>query len=295
MVWRWSGPAPLVVSILVLSGCGTEPVHETSTLTLPAFPVVVAEWTAMGDTEYRDTDSIYGYINGHAEVYMAYGMKHCVSQRYSGPDGGDEIVVDLFEMASPADAYGVFSHDHAGETVEIGQGGVFRHGWLSFWKGGWYGSIYSSGGDESSRRAVVDVAGAVAEIIPGGGEVPDLVLELPSDGLDEATVCFLRSPQILNAHVFVGGDNVFEIGPEVEAVVARYEESEASAHLIVVRYPNEAAAEAVEDRARNDAESGADRPEMMIGRSGSILAAVVGSDVEPWGETLLAEALGGDE
>ena len=294
MAGRWSNRLLLASISFLVSGCGPVPDHEMDAVIQPSFPPEVAGWTAAGDREDYDTESIYAYINGHAEVYLAYGMKRCVSRRYSQSEGGGEIVVDLFEMASPADAFGVFSHDRAGETVEVGQGGVFRHGWLSFWTGTWYGSIYSTDGEESSRQSVVDVGRAVAEGLPGGGEVPGLVSKLPVNGLEEATVCFLRSPQILNAHVFVGSDNIFGLGPDVEAVVGAYDLDGSAAHLVLVYYPSEAAAMAVEDRAREFANVDSNRPTMVVGRQGALLAAVVGGDTGEHAESLLIQAFGGE-
>ena len=284
----------VVLSILVVAGCGpsSEPVEDD--LIVPTFPIEVAGWTAEGDAEVYDTESIYAYIDGHAEVYLAYGMKRCLSRRYIRSEVDGEIVVDLFEMASPADAFGVFSHDRVGEDVEVGQGGIFRHGWLSFWTGSWYGSVYSSGDGAAARDAVLAVGRVVAEGLPEGGEIPAFVDRLPTGGLDESSVCFLRSPQILNAHVWVGNDNVFGLGPEVEAVVGTYEEAGTVAHLVVVRYPSEASAEAVEQGARDGDDSATDQPEMVVGRRGSIVAAVVGSDMGDWGEALLTEVLGGN-
>jgi len=280
--------------VLLVGGCAPVPNEESHGVTGPSFPADVIGWTAEGDAEVYDTESIYRYIDGHAEVYLAYGMKRCVSRRYIRSEGGGEIVVDLFEMASPADAFGVFSHDRYGEEAAVGQGGVFRYSWLSFWTGSWYGSVYSSDDGAEARDAVLAVGRAVAEGLPEGGEVPTLVDRLPTVGLDESSVCFLRSPQILNAHVWVGNENLFGLGPEVEAVVGTYEEDGKVAHLVVVRYPSEASAEAVEQGARDGAESVTDQPEIVIGRRGSIVAAVVGADVDDWGEALLTEALGGN-
>ena len=100
----------LVVSAIACRQASDQREGHVSTLVLP---LEVAGWTASGDSEIYDTESIFAYIDGHAEVYLAYGMKRCVSRRYVESDGGAEIVVDLFEMASPADAFGVFSHDRS--------------------------------------------------------------------------------------------------------------------------------------------------------------------------------------
>jgi hypothetical protein len=257
-------------------------------------PAAAAGWTADGDEQLFDTESIYGYINGHAEVYLAYGMKRCASRRYLAPGGEGEIVVDLFEMASPADAFGVFSHDRDGDDVLVGQGAIYRLGWLSFWKGPWYGSVYATGSSDSTREDVLAVAGAVAEGLSGSGEVPALVERLPVEGLDERSVCFLRSPQILNAHVFVGGGNILGLGPDVSAVIGEYATADGSVHLVIVEHPDEAAAEAVEKHAREAARAGTDGPEMMLARKGVLVAAVIGDERGDISASLLDVVMGGE-
>lgn len=259
----------------------------------PVLPPEAGGWTAAGNEEVYDAESIFAYINGHAEVYLAYGMQRCISRRYILEDGDAEIVVDLFEMASPADAFGVFSHDRTGEIVAVGRGAIFRHGWLSFWKGRWYGSVYSSGGDEGAREAVLEVGRSVADSLEGGGEVPALVDRMPAAGLDPASVCYLHSPQILNAHVYLGGDDLFGLAPGVGAVVGKYDLGGNDIHLILVQYPDEAAAEMVEARVRADDGAGGERPAMVFGRNGGLLGAVVGTETDEGVESLLEEALGG--
>jgi len=283
----------LVLTCALVVACGPSSEPEDDRLSAPVLPLEAGGWVATGGEETYDTESIFAYIDGHAEVYLAYGMDRCVSRRYSVADGDVEIMVDLFEMASSADAYGVFSHDRAGEIVAVGQGAIFRHGWLSFWKGRWCGSIYASGGDEDTRQAVLDVGRAVADTLEGGGEVPALVDQLPDSGLDQTSVCYLHSPQILNAHVYVGGDDLFGLVPGIGAVVGEYRVGETAVHLILVQYPDEETAGAVARRVR--AEEGVEvaRPAMVIGRNGGLLAAVVGAESDENVQLLLEEALGG--
>jgi len=287
----------LVCGLLVAGttvGCGMSPRGRGVGVTDPGFPERVGDWTAEGVTETYDTETIYDYIDGHAEVYLAYGMRRCLSQRYLAPDGKGEIVVDLFEMASPADAFGVFSHDRAGDEIAVGQGGVYRHGWLSFWEGSWNGSIYASTDGEDAEHAVIAIGEAVSKELPGGGEVPTLVNRLPQQGLDPASVCFLRSVQILNAHVWVGSDNLFELGPETEAVVGAYDLDGLAIHLLVIRYPDDASAARAEARVRDSAAtSAAGLPAMTVGRAGDLVAAMIGPDIGEAGDALIEQALGG--
>lgn len=283
----------VVLCVAALSvGCSPAADEGESSVIVQPLADELAGWDADGAQETYDTESIYAYIDGHAEVFLAYGMRRCVARRYLGPEGVGEVVVDLFEMPSPADAYGVYSHDRSGEVVDVGQGAIYRLGWLSFWKGSWYGSVYA--GDDAAREDVIGLAAAVADGLPGGGEPPELPGRLPSAGLDETSVCYLRSPQILNAHVWVGPDNPFGLGPETEAVVGEYALDGGPAHLVIVRYPDGDAAARAEERLRVTASDDAGTPAMTIGRSDDLIAAAVGGPGGDDTAALLEQALGGE-
>jgi hypothetical protein len=274
-----------VVLVGLMTSCsgGTPTAGETEA-TDPRLPDGAAGWTAVDDGQIYDTESIYSYINGHAEVYMAYGMVRCISRRYSGPEGEPDIVLDLFEQASPADAYGVFTHDRDGEEVEVGQGGLFRHGWLSFWKDRWFGSVYAEGESDASAEAVIALGRSVADSIEGVGQVPAMVADLPDSGLDSRSVRFFHTQEILNGVVYLGYDNVLRFGPEVDAVVGRYTQEGGTGWLLLVEYPDEAAAER--------AEEGAIETGIAVRRQGARLAAVLAPEPQAMADGLLDDAMG---
>lgn len=204
----------------------------------PSLPDGALGWQAVDDGTTYDTETIYAYIDGHAEVYMAYGMVRCLSRRYSGPEGEPDIVLDLFEQATPADAFGVFTHDRDGDLVSIGTDALFRYGWLSFWKGPFFVSVYAEEDTEASRAAVLELGRAVAGAIPTAGEHPSIVEALPSDGLDRSSVRYLHSHQILNSHLWLGEDDVFQLTDDTAAALGRYRRGDARAYLLVVDYPD---------------------------------------------------------
>ncbi|MGB6642744.1 MAG: DUF6599 family protein, partial [Thermoanaerobaculia bacterium] len=121
-------------------------------------PVSVDGWTASEPATVYDPQSIYSYIDGHAEVYLAYGMSRCLARRYTAPAGESDLVLDIFELASPEDAYGVFTHDTDGEPVGIGDGSLYRYGWLSFWQDRYFVSLMAEAESERAEQAVLDLA-----------------------------------------------------------------------------------------------------------------------------------------
>lgn len=290
MVYRLARPAARMAVVLLslsLGGCTGDPlVTEETVVTEPAIVSEIAGWRSAGSWESYDTESIYGYIDGHAEVYLAYGMSRCLSRRYTGPEGEPDIVLDLFEQASPADAFGVFTHDREGDAVDIGQGGRLREGWLSFWKGRWFGSVYAEGVSVASAEALRAVGAAAAAAITEVGELPPLVAELPRAGLDQDSIRFLHTQEILNTVVYLGYENPLRLERGVDAVVGRYERHDGAGWLLIVEYPTEEQAEM--------AEGGASDAGIAVRRQGSKLAAVLAPETPEAADGMLASAWGGE-
>jgi hypothetical protein len=211
---------------------------------LPALPDEAAGWRATAPANRYDRRTIFEYIDGHGEVYLAYGMSACTTRRYAGPEGEGDVVADVFEMASPADAFGVFSHSREGESVDAGQGATYGYGTLLFWKGRYFISAYAERESERARGAVMALGRAVAASIGEAGDPPALAGRLPREGLDETSLVYLRHPRILEAHVPVGPDNPLGVGPQAPAVTGRYRTDGGTADLVLVEYVDEATAEA---------------------------------------------------
>ncbi len=237
--------APLVISstLLAAQACA-KPEPPMSRLNEIASQVQksVGDWVALDPDQLFDTQSIFDYIDGHAEVYLAYSMRQCLARRFSGPDS--DIVLDIFEMASAGDAFGVFTYDLDGEDVGIGQGSRFRYGWLSFWKGPFFVSVYADGEGPAVEEAVLDLGRSVAHAISETGEMPALVLAMPQQGLDRSSLRYLYHPQILSTHTTIPLDNPLGISVSTPAVLAQYNRSGRKAQVLVVSYPGPQEAEA---------------------------------------------------
>jgi len=285
MATSWAAPVVGTMLAGILMACAAEPppIDELD-LVAAALPPEIAGWRASGGDQIYDTETIFQYIDGHAEVYLAYGMKRCLARRYSGSESEPDIVLDLFELASAADAYGVFTHDRDGDEVDVGQGALLRTGWLSFWKGRWFGSVYSEGESEPAYDAVIAISRAAAEAITDEGEVPALVSELPVDGLDLRSVRFLHTQEILNSVVYLGFENVLRLGPEIDAVLGRYDREDGNAWLLLVNYPDTETASWAEGSA---AEAG-----LAVRRDGVRLAAALAPEPASVADSLLADVMG---
>lgn len=91
-----------------------------------SIPVLTIEgWERTGDVEVFEGKGLYGYINGGAEIFLQYGFKELAVTRYARVEDGDQnagtsrtVTLEIYRMASPEEAFGIFSVRRSGnETV----------------------------------------------------------------------------------------------------------------------------------------------------------------------------------
>jgi hypothetical protein len=239
------------LTIILLSNLGNIALGETISAVDAALPDELLGWRTVPDERVvYNRETLYDYIDGSAELYLSYGFHHLVCCRYVQM-GEPDIVVDLFDMGTSQNAFGVFSQSR--EVIEdaFGQGSQYTEGLLLFWKGRYYVSILSSPETGRSKDAVFELARMIASAIPDEGPLPDVLARLPREGLVEESVRYFRHYIWLNSHYYVADENILHIDDTTHAVLAKYrrdrEGGTEAEILLVVRYPDEAAAAAAHD------------------------------------------------
>lgn len=212
-----------------------------------SLPRQLGAWTAEDPDGVYDRETIFDYINGAGEVYRAYDMQTCLSRRYASP-GEPPIVMDIFDMGTSRDAFGVFTHDREGEPVDLGQQGLYRPGWLAFWKGRFFVSIYMERETAKAKEAAFGLARKVDSLIRERGPKPAVLTFLPQEGLRESSVRYFRHPMLLASHYYLSDENILHLGPETEALLASYRRGGMRARFLLVLYPGPERA----SKARND-------------------------------------------
>lgn len=262
-------------------------------------PGEIDGWKTASDDRYAG-DEIFGYIDGAGEVYRAYNYRSLLARRYAKP-GEPDIVVDLFDMANAADAFGVFTHGLEGERLEIGQDAVSMEGLVSFWKDRYFISLYAESETPGVRRAFLDLGRAIAGSIPGEGNKP-AILGLFPDRFDARRARYFHSHLILNYHYFIASENILRLDGTAEAALAPTAEGGTKAHLLIVRYPSASAADgAAESFAKSylHGDAGSGPAEIKDGRwtaavtRGAYLVIVLGAPSRDEAVIILDEAAGG--
>ena len=189
-------------------------------------------------------EEIYRYMNGAGEVYMSYDFRELFVRQFA-KEGMEAITVELFDMGSSADAFGVFTRGRGGGAdAGIGQDSEYQTGHLMFWKDKYFASVYIIEETEETRRVILDLGKSIADAIPAEGDLPKLLTLLPRENRVAGSVSFFHKHTCLNYHYFLSDENILNLGGETNAAMALYESAGEKDRFLIIQYPDGGQAEA---------------------------------------------------
>jgi hypothetical protein len=239
-----------LILVGLLAGCGS----QSTTLT-DLFPPAgaIPDWTPVQETRVYKRDNLFDMVDGQADGFFVYGFEQVATQRYQNPDG-TILEVAIWQLATPADAYGLFTYGLAGQPASVcpatspdeqtpaaGSGRCYEGdsdpGWrLAFWQDRYEVQVY--GRRQAPDADLQAFAQAVSARLPQGGERPELVGRLPKEGLVERGFIFFHEEISIQNEIWLGGENILGLSPETNALLARYDLSGNVALLLLIEYPD---------------------------------------------------------
>jgi hypothetical protein len=263
----------------LLAGCGGTQVPST-----PPRPTaeVPAGWTRTGETRTFDAENLYDLVDGQAEAFFAYGFQNVAVQTYEGLDGAI-LQVEIWQLATSDDAYGLFTTYRTGTPLAIGQEGDTDPGRrLDFWQDRRFVRLFAL--EPIPEADMQALAESIASTLPTGGEPPSLLAYLPQQDLVERSDIFFHQELSIQSYIWLGGENLLSLGMDTEGILARYELDGASAQLLLVRYADAGAASAALEALQT-----AQIDNLVTARAGGNLLAAVFGSVDGPGATRLVE------
>jgi hypothetical protein len=209
-----------------------------------SIPKKILDWESFGQDAVYDRKTIYDYMDGGAEVYLAFDFRNAFVRKYKNPTG-EEIALDIYDLGSPEEAFGVFSCDREDPDAGIGQESEYGYGLLRFRQGRYFVSITAAGDEKRAEKAILELGKAVAPLLGPPGPLPDLLKCLPESGLKRNRTSYFHAAVNLNNRFFIASENILGLGKDTDCVFAEYEVGpEETGDLLIVRYPDEARARA---------------------------------------------------
>jgi hypothetical protein len=134
------------------------------------------EWRLLEPVRTFGPDNLYEEIDGEAELFLPYGMDRltvAVLGRTARP--GSEVRLELFRMASPRDAYGIWSQYRYPdqEILRIASSeAIVSDTSADFFRGETFVRVRSKPGD-GSRIDVVGISSEIVALLTGSGSPPE--------------------------------------------------------------------------------------------------------------------------
>jgi hypothetical protein len=231
---------PTFAVIFLLFGC-TTPKSTATRATLDLASAIpganaIPGWDISQNLETYTHDNLFSLVDGQAESFFAYDFEKVAVQRYQ--DGAGTLLnVEIWQLATPADAYGLFSTARAGAPAAIGNEGDSDPGRrLAFWQNRYFVSL-------NALQPVPDVtlqsfAQAIAGRLPTGGKRPALVGRLPRSGLAGQPIIFFHEEISIQMEVWLGGENILGLSQATDGVLNLYQIGDIPIRLMLVEYPN---------------------------------------------------------
>ena len=205
-----------------------------------SFPTEVGAWRADGPVRTYGPDTVFDYMDGAGEIYLAYRFRRVLVRSYTRP-GWPGIVAEVYEMTRSQDAHGLFTHDPEGEDMGVGQDNAYAAALLRLWKGRYFLRILAERDVPEAKSAVVVLARRLTDPLSAGRRA-SLIGRLPAGDLDAASVRYFHTQVSLDSFYYLADANVLGLSSRTDAVLADYRRDGQKTTLLLVRYADPRAA-----------------------------------------------------
>jgi len=210
----------------------------------PQIPKQILNWKSSGPDAVYNRKTLFDYMDGGAEVYLAFDFREVFVRKFADGEQ-NELNLDIYDMGSPAEAYGMFTCDREDPPAGIGQGSEYGLGLLRFWRGRYFVSITVSGNEEKAEKAVLELGKIVAPLLGPDGELPEMLKLFPAEGLQKEKTAFFHDNVHLSNRYFVASENILNLSEKTQCLFGEYEQANGdSGRLLLVRYPDAEKAQA---------------------------------------------------
>ena len=143
----------------------------------------VSGWKQVDKVQRFDPSTLYEYINGGADLYLAYDFEELKVAEYQN-DKKAAVTVDVYRHRTPTHAFGIYSQERipGANFIDVGIQGYQEKHALNFLAGNTYVKItgYDTGPDDAA--ILLTFAKAVVGNLGEKGAFPSILSVFPAEG-----------------------------------------------------------------------------------------------------------------
>jgi hypothetical protein len=146
------------------------------------FPPVAGHTVTFEPTVY-DASNLWMFIDGAAELFLAYGFVD-LHVAYYRASSGEEIRAEIYRHDNRENAFGMYSQERSPDCafIKIGVQGYAEEGGLNFLSGCCYVKLSANSPDSTSQLSIMLVARAIEAMLGDPGSWPTPLALLPTEG-----------------------------------------------------------------------------------------------------------------
>ncbi len=145
----------------------------------------LSNWAKTEEPSTYFPENLFEFINGAAEIYLAYDFKELSVSQYSQKGSETSMAVEIYEMSNNTNAFGIYGAERYPDNnfVTIGIQGYVEEGILNYLVGKYYVKLMCFEGSSRSGEYLELFAKAIVEKTQGQTTFPSLLNHFPKEGL----------------------------------------------------------------------------------------------------------------
>ena len=138
-------------------------------------------------------ETLFEYINGAAEIYLAYDFKQLMVAQFKKIDAPDSLTVEIYDMGNPKNSFGIYSAERYPDNqfLPLGTQGYIEEGALNFLVGDYYVKLLCFDCEERTDEMLVAFSKDIANRVGYKGGFPVLLDTFPQEGMLPNTQKFI--------------------------------------------------------------------------------------------------------
>ena len=158
--------------------------QEKSSGLLSLLPEVDA-WGSPEKPESYYPENLFEYINGAAEIYLAYEFKELVVSQQQKDQSEKNVAIEIYDMGNETNAFGIYSAERYPDNkfIKMGIQGYLEEGTLNFLVDRYYVKLLCFECEDQSEEVLKAFSQKIVERVGKTGNPPPMLKAFPSDGL----------------------------------------------------------------------------------------------------------------
>jgi len=237
----------VLMSLLLISACNKKKKDDNNSVKewrhniSNLLPQKISACSRRNLINYYVDAELVQYINNAAKVYFTYGFQIIGTTEYVCLDSTNIIVVDIYQMSSPENAFGIYSYNRYKEaTIDstLGGEGFVSDYSIDFYDSNYYIHIQLYDTSEELIAQAKNIANFIDKKIVWKNTMPKIISTLPKKKKVEHSEKFIHEKIAMNV-VIPLPKNPFLLSSKTNVAVAEYIDNDENPYnLFVISSPD---------------------------------------------------------